>query len=302
MKHLLFVLALCFIVGAQAQTCLSELQTNLTQEQLKQTATGLEAAQYLKQAAELLEPSLPQTTALPSWFAVPSDAPEYSVAKWLAQRDLLVPEWQADSLSLEVWQALLTKLAAWYQVKIAATDITNEAITLSLGQLIDQVVPTLTPVALIASAEQNAREVAFWAVIRNDSRYPRLIVYRPAVDTVSLADGAKSALALLETCAMPLKNFLFASETVARGLFLANHNGQMYLVGSSPEPLMTYEPVASGLEADYLTYKNAATENFKSFSVVFSGERVAATTLLRLLPRVRTNMNPKQVLDFVLGN
>lgn len=303
MRFFLIFLLMASFAWSQAQTCLAELQQGLSEEYLTQEVTGFEAAQYLKATVDLLEPSLPQFVSVPDWFSLRSDAAEYELAKWLAERGLLVPEWQADSISSDVWEALLRNLEDWYGVQAASpvADLSHKAVTEALSATIDRVAPTLTPVALVASSAQNNKQVAFWAIIRNDSIYPRLIVYKPSSEPTGLDEGTKTVLPLLETCATKLKHFLFASEDVARGLFLSNHNGEMYVAASTPQNALSFRLVESGQEANYLTYQHPDTETLEHYAAVFTGDRIAATAVLRLLPRVRTNMNPKQVLEFVLG-
>ncbi len=298
----MIIISLCLSL-AQAQLCLSELEKGLSPEDLAKTATGLEAAQYLKQAVDLLEPALPQRNALPSWFAIDSTNPTYDLTSWLAERDLFSSDWQADNLSPEVWQEMLSRFRSWYDLPGLAIsdDLSREGIVQSLSDIISAVVPGLKPVALVASSSANGNHVAFWAVIRNDSIFPRLIVYRPADTPVDLSEGTKAALPLLETCAMKLSNYIFAQEDVAKNLFLSNHNGQMYIVAASPKAISGYKEIASGTEADVLTFRSPETDGLSNYAAVFAGNRVGPTTLVRLLPRVRTNMNPKQVIDFVLG-
>jgi len=301
MQRLFFVLL--FLTGfGLAQSCLTELQTNLSENDLSETVTGLEAAVYLKQAVSLLEPALPQTTNLPDWFGLDASSDAYPVAKWLAERNLLSPEWQAESLEAPVWQAMLNSLAGWYDTQqVFSGDLNHQNVTLSLSQLITSIKPNLNPVGVIASAESNNKEVAFWAVIRNDSIYPRLIVYKPHETTVDLNQGVKSALGYLESCAMSVNHYLFAQENVAKNLFLSNLNGEMYIVATEPSLNSTVTRIAEGLETDFLTFQNAETSNLNSYAAVFAGDRIAPTTLMRLLPRIRTNMNPKQILEFALG-
>lgn len=301
MQRLFFVLLFLTSFGL-AQSCLTELQTNLSENDLSQTVTGLEAAVYLKQAVSLLEPALPQTTNLPDWFNVDVNSNAYPVAKWLAERNLLSPDWQADSLDTAVWQAMLNSLAGWYDTQQSFSgDLNHQNVTLSLSQLITNVKPNLNPVGVIASAESNNKEVAFWAVIRNDSIYPRLIVYKPNETTVDLNQGVKSALGYLESCAMTVNHYLFAQENVAKNLFLSNLNGEMYIVATEPSLNSSVTRIAEGLETDFLTFQSAETSNLNSYAAVFAGDRIAPTTLMRLLPRIRTNMNPKQILEFALG-
>jgi hypothetical protein len=266
--------------------------------------TGLEAAESLKRAVDLLEPVLPQLFSLPSDFAVMPDEAAYPVAKFLNERGLLDRDWRPEAFSAGVWQKMLNTFRNWYdlpEVEVSEP-LTRAAILSALEAVIAEVSPRLNPVALVASEPADRNKVAFWAIIRNDSVYPRMIVYRPPTVGVGLAEGVKAVLPRLASCALNPVNYLFAPADTARALFLSHNKSRMYVVGTSPEPIQGYSEVPEGEEADYLTFLSEDTLTYDAFSVVFAGPGAGPMTVLRLLPQVRTNMSPKQVLDFVIGN
>jgi hypothetical protein len=284
---------------ASSQTCMADLRGDLTDEALSEPATGADAALFMERAMKLLEPALPKLSYLPSDFAYLDN----EAAVYVGTRALLPAVWEPDSLTPEVWQELAQGLANWYDLEpIPTADLTKGSLVATLDDLITRASATLRPVALVASAQEDKNKVAFWAIIRNDSIYPRIIVYRPSGENVGLADGIANALPLLGNCAMSLKNYIYAPEDTARDLFLSNNTAKMYLAATQPETSNDPELIPAGEETEYLTFKAVALDGFSAFAALFEGSNVGPMTVMRLLPQVRTNMNPAQVVKFVLGN
>ena len=160
----------------------------------------------------------------------------------------------------------------------------------------------MNPVALIASKENDRSQLAFSAVVRNDSVYPRLIVYRPGQENVDLHNDVDKVLAFLSNCVYSISDYIFAPEQTAKKLFLANNDGRMLMASTFPvrPEELTYVP--QGEETDYLTFVSPELEPFSIYAALFEGSGVSPFAITRLLASVRTNMNPKEVLDFVMGN
>jgi hypothetical protein len=298
MKYLLVFLCL-LLPFSLAQICATELRGDLSDEALQETATGGDAVVFMQRAMQLLEPALPKLAYLPDDFAYLDN----EAAVYVGTRGLLPAIWEPDTLTPDVWQQLVQGLASWYDLEPQlSNDLTNANLIATLDDLITRASATLRPVALVASSQEDKSKVAFWAVIRNDSVYPRMIVYRPDNDSVGLEDGVATILPLLSTCAMPLENYIFASEDTARRLFLANNTGTMYMAATQPETSADPNIVPTGEETEYFTFRTSALEGYSAFAALFEGSGVGPMTIMRLLPQVRTNMNPAQVVKFVLGN
>lgn len=280
---------------ALGQLCLDELHGVLAGQELSEPARGLEAAQLVARAVELLEPNLPPLRYL-------SPAPEAALtsAHFLAERELLPDDWQPHSLTLEVWQEMLARLAGWYRLSPpAATSLARAALIADLAALIGEISPRLRPVALIATAQRNRQAVAFWGVIRNDAIYPRLIVYRPP-EGQPLAEGPiRSLLPQLSTCAQPLRHYVHAPEDTARRLFANHADGQMVIVSTAPPITEGLIVVPSGAESDYLTFNALALAPYSSYAAVFAGASANPLLVTRLLPQVRTNLNPRELLGLL---
>jgi hypothetical protein len=284
-----------------AQRCLTELAGGASPEYLAEVASAEDAALYLRQATELLEPSLPVLIggADTRWL-LPGD-PAYDDVFYLSSRGLLPLRWQRGELSAGLWLEMLRGLADLYDEygydEYRATDtvinpatapsppkpLTRAQLIADLSALIDEVVPVLNPVALV------------------DSVYPRLIVMRPPQESFDLREGAAQILPALESCAMTLKNFIFAQEQTASRLYLANNDARMVVVETSAVPQEVPHYVPAGEEIGYLRFASPYAQGLTQFSVVFVGPSPGLTTVLRIVPQLRTNMSPREIMRFVLA-
>lgn len=307
--RLLFILtSLLAFNFALSQACYSELRSALADEGsgqiegLGQIATGAEAARLLRAAVDLLEPVLPPLVPPPATFTLRPGDEGFEDADFLAQRSLLPAAWQAATLTPDVWREMVDALAAWYGLDAfqPGPELTRATLLETLSNLVAAASARQKPVALIATDPTDRNTVAFWGVIRSDSVYPRLVAHRPPDTATPLAGGVAAALPLLETCAQRLDNFIFASATTAQKLFLATNQARMYVASTAPASDLSFLPVPAGEETDYLTFKSAVLAPYSTFAALFDGPSIGPAALLRLLPQVRTNMNPREVLRLVL--
>ena len=299
----LFLIGFLYLFSmVAAQDCLGELQGGLSSDQLAAVATGEDAATMLYRAVSLLEPDLPKLYATPSQLPVDALHSAYAPVKQLLEWGLLPDEWQPENLEPSVWQAMLNDLRAWYDLAplTLSEPLTLENLLSALDELIRVVAPTLKPVALVAS-EANGNGVAFWAMIRNDSVYPRMIVMRPPDSGVSVEGGVRSVLPFMGNCVHSLSNYIYASADTARNLFLSHNTSRMYVVGSTPQAFDSFVLVPEGEETAYLTFIDGEVDALESYSVVFAGRGTNPIKIMGLLPRVRTNMSPAEVISFLTG-
>ncbi|MGL4609737.1 MAG: hypothetical protein ACRCYY_08650 [Trueperaceae bacterium] len=281
-----------------AQTCTTELRGDLSDEALREPATGTDAVVFLARALKLLEPALPKLAHLPSDFAYLDN----EAAVFVGTRGLLSGQWKPDTLKFDVWQKMVKQLASWYDLELdVSDDLSRAGVLATLEDLIEQASAKLEPVALVAAATDDKNKVAFWAVIRQDSIYPRVIVYRPSSENVGLQEGVKQALPFLATCAMVPEKYIYASEETARRLFNDNNKAKMYVAATQPETAADPDLVPKGEETTYLTFQTEALGDYSAFAALFEGSGVSPMTLMSLLPQVRTNMNPSEIVQFVLG-
>ena len=285
-----------------AQQCLSELQTGISQDELSDPATGRDAAEYIKRAVDLLEPVLPPLFTVSNILLSPDD-PDYSAVRFLAERGLLPGTWEADTLAPETWAEMVAGVADWYSLdaseELAAVPTKGQLLE-NLADLIGQAAPQLDPVALFAFNSQG-NGVSFWAIIRNGGVYPRMIVQRPPEEVIDARGDTAQALELLGTCAYTLSNYVSAPADTAQRLFLANNDAQMVIAQAEPSTTEGLLYVPSGEEAAYLSFSSAATETYEHYAALFVGPSIGAMALLRIIPQLRTNMNPGEIIDFVQG-
>jgi hypothetical protein len=297
-KHLILLLFLAFPLSV-AQLCTTELESVLLNQDLQQVATGHDAAQLIQRTIEILEPALPRLAYLPD----PFDYAEVSAAVYLGEHGLLPAIWEPETLAFEVWQEMVIGLAAWFDLRPRILpELSKVSLIQTLSMLIEDASSTMNPVALIASRENDRNQLAFLGVVRNDSVYPRLIVYKPLQENMALNDGVDEVLASLGNCAYQVTDYIYAPEETAKKLFLANNDGRMLVASTYPvrPEELTYVP--QGEETEYLTFESVELEPYSMYAALFEGSGISPLLVTRLLTSVRTNMNPKEVLDFVMGN
>jgi hypothetical protein len=296
-RCLALLLLFACLSGAVAQRCQQELQRGFTSAQLAQPATGRDAALLLSRAVELVEPVLPplaQTSALP----LPPSDPAYGAVKFLARRRLLPDSWQADELTPATWAEMLGRVAAWYKLEPPQmSGDTVGALVSSLEDLLEHIGANLRPVALVATDNQNPDKIVFWAIIRNDTVYPRLIVVHPPADHLIGNGGFKGVLAQLSNCALVLTHYVTTSADNALSLYLANNKSRMVIVRADPPAAQELQKVPAGQEPAYFTFQAPAVSADARYAAVFVGPSTGLLTILRLIPHLRTNMSPRQILE-----
>ena len=304
----LFLALLTFLLlsTAFAQTCLSELQAGLSQDELADPATGRDAALYLERAVNLLEPVLPPLANIGD-LPLTGEDDAYSAVRFLAERNLLPGSWEADTLAPETWAEMVSGVSAWYGFDLSEVTADN-AVAPTKGQLlndlaavIERAAPQLEPVALLAFDPQGGG-VNFWAIIRNGGVYPRMIVQRPPEEIIDARRDTQAALSLLGSCAYTLSNYVSAPANTAQRLFLANSNAEMVIAQADPPAEQRLVYVPGGEEAAYLRFSSPATDTFEQYAALFVGPSIGVPALLRVIPQLRTNMNPREIIAFVQGS
>ncbi|ADI13949.1 hypothetical protein [Truepera radiovictrix] len=301
--RLLALLCLLLANLALAQRCEAEMRAPFSAELFPQPATGRSAAKLLQRALDLLEPSLPPLRRVID-LPVARDDPDYDTFSYLADRELLPHPWPAEAFSLEAWRVATARLADWYGLAAPAFDEpapSNEALLASLLELIEGASRAPQPVALLAADLRDGSRIAFWATLRNHGIYPRMIVLHPPEEPIDLRRNIGAALERLSTCATTLTNYVYAPADTAERLFLATNESRMVIVGGVPPLSQEIFEVPAGDETAYLTFRAHEVFGKERYTALFIGPSVGIPTLLRLLPQVRTNMSPKEIIDFLGG-
>lgn len=297
------VLALSTVAAAaaaEAPICQSELRAALTDLSVDRPATGIDAALVLERAVKLVEPALPPFVRV-SDAPVPKDSPHYDDVLYLAERRLLPGSWKPGAIDAKTWKGMLDRFQGWYKVKggQVAQPATVSDLIRQAGTVLDRVSQAIRPAALLASDPNDPSRIAFWAIIWNWTAYPRLIVLRPRQD-VDLSNGPKAVLDHMGDCAMDIKSYVMAQAEDASQLFLATNQSRMYVVASVPSRGQHWpEEVASGKELDTFAFKAPMVERLDAYAAVFDGPEVGFTKVIRLLPKLRTNMSPIRFLNYM---
>ncbi len=284
------------------QRCLLELKNGQDEAGLAQLATGRDAARYLKQAVDLLEPVLPPLRQAPAELPLSPQDPDYPTIKFLSERRLLPNNWQPDVLDVTVWQEMLGLLAAWYELEplvVDRTELINGQLLLDLSELIDRFAMRAKPVVMIASDDKDRNDITFLAIIRNVTAYPRMIVLRPPEFETDLRRNFDPVLRYAETCALPLENYLYAPSSTAKRLFLTTSETRMVIARAEPPAPQDLQYVPKGKELDYLAFLDPAVADYQRYATFFVGPNVGITTIMRIIPQLRTNMNPAEIIAFV---
>lgn len=289
-----------FLSPALAQRCYDEVREGWTITELSQPATGRSAAVLLKRAVELLEPSLPPVQRVVD-LPVAADDPDREAFSYLADRQLLAPMWLPGTFSADAWGAALTRVAGWYGLPVPTLDETNPSNTDLLDTLtpiFDAAGEVLDPVALFAFDPADGTRIAFWATLRNGV-YPRMIVVRPPDEPVDVQGDTAGALARLSDCVVSLENYVYTPADTAERLFLATNESRMVVMATEPPSLQFLLEAPAGLETEYLTFTAPEVADKRRYTALFLGPGVGFGTLLRLLPQLRTNMSPQEIISFL---
>lgn len=246
----------------------------------------------LAQVVRLLEPALPRSLIV-GRLELPDGHPDQDALRYLRERRVIPRGANVDPMSPDVWAAAVATVAGWYDVAPPATgepaDPSRRAD--DLEALLRAVARALRPAALVAWSPDDGRRLEFLGLVWNWSAYPRLIVTRP--DDTPWDGALRSAAARLDTCAYPVDAWIGAVAPVARDLFLAENRATMYVVGSEPElPGAWPYQVPAGDEVAVFAFTHPVVAGLDAFSAVFVGDPTPALTLVRVLPRVRTNLSP----------
>ena len=306
LKRPLFVLAFLLIFlpmsTAAAQRCYDELSAGRSANDLALPVDGRGAARLLKRAVELLEPSLPPLVRVVD-LPVPADDPDRETFSYLADRELLAPQWSAGAFSYDAWTFALTKIAGWYELPAPElTDTTPSTIDLmtSLEPVFEAAGPYLDPVAVFAFDPADPSRVQFWATLRNGV-YPRLVVVRPPDEPVNVQDDVRGAMARLSDCVVDVRNYVYAPADTAEQLFIATNESRMVILATEPASEQYLLEAPTGTEASYLTFQAPEVADKVRYTALFLGPSVGFGTLLRLIPQLRTNMSPQAILRFLNG-
>ena len=298
-----FLILLFFITGLNAtvaQQCINELSAGLSDEMLLEPATTRVASRLFKQAVELLEPAMPPFDDVYLTLLNPDD-PDYSVLKYLADRQILPENWQDGELDPQLWRAMLLKVVQWYDVlpiNVSREGLNNQQLIDNLSTLIDRASETISPLILAGVNSQQDNDFSFLSILRNDPPYPRLIVVKP-VEEIDISQSFENIFTYVGNCASKFSNYVYGPSPAARQLFLTHNSSSMYVFKTDATGLENWLEVPQGQEVAYLEFINADVANLNYYAALFNGSGPNIFTLMQIVPQLRTNMSPRAIIQFV---
>lgn len=300
MRRVMALLCLCVLLAtasAQAQVCVDELwqvvRPSAAGPVRGSLSPGQAAALLLERMVRLAEPALPASRD--GSGPLEGAGPAAAAITYLHQRHLLPANWSVDGHGASAWNAMLRGLARWYGVDppaAAATElpamVEEAAATLAL------ISEALRPLPVFATGDGGG--ISFFAVIWNWTRYPRLLLFPP--DGLRLGQGNSRAAAtpVLEAvgnCALRFDDFVFADEEVAMRMFIEQGRSTLRLLATDVDPAATpLRTVEEDEVVRMLRFDHPYLAGAHAASVAIDGPSPSVTTILLILPRLRTSLSP----------
>ena len=284
-----------------AQVCEDELLGIYSDEVLQAQATGVFAVNVLTRALEMVEPALPPFVFNQSLKFDEAD-PQYREAVFIEKRNLLPKDWDMGVIDTASWQEMITSFVGWYGVAdvTVGQPLTNADLVSDLSLALESVAKAVRPLAVISTLSHDSTIVRFLALIWNWTIYPRLIVFRPPED-ITLDATSESIVQRLETCAIKVKDWILATEDIARDLFLSQDRTKMYIVSGIPGR-QDYLPqlVDAGDEMRVFSFDAPEVSNLEAYSAVFVGPKLDILTLMKLLPHLHISFVPHRIFYYLL--
>lgn len=297
---LLILLLSLYFMTVQAQ-CFEELRAGSSQESLAADATLEDALVLFERVVRLVEPALPPLVYNPDMSLLDGLEPTsaaYASAEYLLQRGLLPSDFSSSNFSAETWRDMKNNLRAWYDLPaLGLTAIGSvEQLVQELSSLSQQISAKVEPVLIVASENRRADTLSFLSLMHLQSPYPRLIILRP-LENIDISRRIQNLFPLVSTCVFQVENYVYAPQSTATRLFFSNTDAESYIVSSEPHNVAPLA-IPIGQEVNYFQFNPSELEGIERFSVVFAGSNVGAMTVVRMLPQLRTNLGPRDIMGF----
>lgn len=275
--------------GAKAQVCVDELQLAVRPTGLN---AGQAAALLLERMVRLAEPALPASRQ--GAGPVEGAGPATAAVTYLYQRHLLTDSWGVEGHSASAWNGMLRSFARWYGVEpppASATDLAG--MVAEAAAALQSVSEALRPLPVFAADDDG--QISFFAVIWNWTRYPRLLVF-PTPEDLRLGSGnsiqaAAPVLERMGNCALRFDDFVFAAEDVALRLFVDQGRSSLRLLATEPLPVPNVT-VEGDEVVGVMRFDHPYLVGAQAASVAIDGPSPTITTILSILPRLRTSLSP----------
>jgi hypothetical protein len=291
MRTLALVCLLALASAAWAQVCVDELRRALPGAD---ATAGQTAAALLARAVQLIEPALPPLRD--GSGPVEGAGAAAAAVTYLHQRHLLPGGWTPDGHTPERWAAMLARFAAGYRVSApVATGADRQTMLDEAARALEAVANAVRPLPIFAVDAQ--RRVTFFAVIWNWTPFPRLLLFRPPADLALAGDArtpspeaAAPVLAALSGCALAFDRFVYADESAALRLFVAQGASTLRVLGSEPEVVGVPDEFGSDDVVAALTFRAPELDGVRVLSASIEGPSPGFGAVFGVLLQVRTNV------------
>lgn len=296
----LSLIAIQATLTVQAQ-CFSELRAGASPEELAAEASLDDALILFERVVRLVEPALPPLIHNPNYDLLTGLEPNsaaYDSGVYLIQRGLLPSNFSSSNFTAATWRDMKNKLLAWYDLPaLGLTALgSSEKLIQELASLSQQVGAQLEPVLIVASEDRRADTLSFLSLMHLQSPYPRLIIL-PPLENIDISNRIQTLFPLVSTCVFNIENYVYAPQATATRLFFSNTEAESYIVSSEPHNVAPLA-IPIGQEIHYFQFNIPELAGVERFSVVFAGSNVDAMTVVRMLPQLRTNLGPRDIMRF----
>jgi hypothetical protein len=291
MRTLALVCLLALASAAWAQVCVDELRRALPGAD---ATAGQTAAALLARAVQLIEPALPASRD--GGGPVEGAGAAADAVTYLHRRHLLPGGWTPEGHTPDRWAAMLARFAAGYRVAApVATGADRETMLDEAARALEAVAAAVRPLPVFAVDAQ--RRVTFFAVIWNWTPFPRLLLFRPPADLALGGDArtpspqaAAPVLEALSGCALAFDRFVYADESAALRLFVAQGASTLRVLGSEPDAVGVPNEFGSQDVVSALTFRAPELEGVRVLSASIEGPSPGFGAVFGVLLQVRTNV------------
>ena len=210
-------------------------------------------------------------------------------------------DWQDGELDSRLWRAMLLKIVQWYDIAPISTareELNNQQLIDNLSTLIDSASEAIDPLVLAGLNSEQDSDFSFLSILRNDPPYPRLIVVKPP-EGVDISQDFESIFPYVGNCASKLSNYVYGPGPAARQLFLTHNSSSMHVFKTDFTGNGNWIEVPQGQEVEYLEFVSPDTVELPHYTALFDGSGPNVFTLMQVVPKFRTNMTPREIINFV---
>ncbi len=291
MRSIVLACLLALASGAWAQVCVDELRRALPDTD---ATPGQAAASLLARAVQLVEPALPPSRG--GSGPIEGAGAAAAAVTYLHQRGLLPGGWTPEGHTPEGWAAMLDRFTGGYRVSApAAGGADRETMLDEAARALEAVADAVRPLPVFAVDAQ--RRVTFFAVIWNWTPFPRLLLFRPPADLALAGDArtpseeaAAPVLAALSGCALSFDRFVYADESAALRLFVAQGASTLRVLGSEPDAAGVPDEFGADDVVAALTFRAPQLDGVRVMSAAIEGPSPGFGSVLGVLLQVRTNV------------